>query len=201
MRSPKLCCQASAYCSVASLLAAYGLRGRVASPSCLGSSGLAPYTDDDDATITWASSSRRASSEHSHRADGVRFVGGDRIVDRPGDRRARGEVDDALCPGGCVGEGVGVEDRPGDQTDFEVVEVGGGSRRQVVDPDDLVAVAQQSLTDVGADEPCGTGDEDPHSGEPSDRVGCHRVPLAGGGRSGLGVGSQRFVRWRMDARR
>ena len=115
--------------------------------------------------------------EHSHRADGVRFVGGDRIVDRPGDRRARREVDDALCPCGCVGEGIGVEDRPRDQTHVEVVEVGGGSRRQVVDPDDLVAVAQQSLTDVGADEPCGTGDEDPHWGEPTDRVGCHRVPL------------------------
>ena len=44
---------ASVYASVASLLAAYGLIGSGARSSRLGIVGFAPYTDDDDATITW----------------------------------------------------------------------------------------------------------------------------------------------------
>ena len=40
------------YCSVASLLAAYGLTGIGVIRSCLGNSGLAPYTDEELATMT-----------------------------------------------------------------------------------------------------------------------------------------------------
>src|SRR5262249_39711862 len=54
---------ASANASAASLLAPYGLTGRVASPSCFGSTGLLPYTDDDDATTTCGTgTTRRAAS-------------------------------------------------------------------------------------------------------------------------------------------
>src|SRR3954467_7224439 len=51
---------ASAYDSVASLLAAYGLIGIGTRSSVFGMPGFDPYTDDDDATMTWASPARRA---------------------------------------------------------------------------------------------------------------------------------------------
>ncbi len=51
--------------SAANLLAAYGLTGMVAMSSLLGSAGLAPYTDEDEATTTCGRPWRRAASSTS----------------------------------------------------------------------------------------------------------------------------------------
>src|SRR5665647_2761819 len=59
---PKDSWYASVYCSVASLLTAYGLIGRTHSRSPLGRAGFAPYTELDDAAIRWGTPARHTSS-------------------------------------------------------------------------------------------------------------------------------------------
>ena len=111
----------------------------VARSSCLGSVGLAPYTDDDDATITWTLPARRAASSTSTvpvalaRCDATGSV-----IERGTDGRA------ARCTT-AVGvahrgvEDLGIEDGALDERDVEVAQVLEVAGRQVVDHDDVVA--------------------------------------------------------------
>ncbi len=106
--------------------------------------------------------------EHGDGARGVHLVAADRIGQRPGHRRAGGQVDDGVGPGQGGVEGGDIEDRAFDQGRLDAVEVGGRAARQVVDGDHLVDLGggDQRPAQVGADEPGAAGDHHLHVLDP-----------------------------------
>ncbi len=133
--------------------------------SRFGSAGLAPYTDDDDATMTCGRVPRRAALQHCERARGVCMVSRDRVLQGPRYRRSRCEVHDRVDSGGRLRELLLVEYGPGHQLDVcDPLEVLAFPARQIVDHDhapDVVAFAKR-LAEIGSYEAGAAGDEDVH---------------------------------------
>ena len=125
-----------------------GASGSVARSSCLGSVGLAPYTDDDDATITWGSPGADG-FQHLDRAGRVGVVRRHRVGERAGHRGPGREVHDRAGAGQHVVERGGVEEVARDQPGVDAVQVVDDAGGQVVERDDLV--------DAGVRASAGTG--------------------------------------------
>ena len=57
-------------------------------------------------------------------------------------------MDDGVGAVDCVGECIGIEDRPFDEPDRDAVEIRSRTGRQVVEPNDLVTQQGESLAHV-----------------------------------------------------
>src|SRR3569833_2035898 len=86
--SPKHAPYARTHASVASLLAPYGLSGRVGRSSCLGSAATEPYTDEDEAATTCTDSRRHASSTRTVPVAFTSWLASGSASDRGTDGRA-----------------------------------------------------------------------------------------------------------------
>ena len=131
----------------------------------MGSVGLAPYTDDDDATTTWPTSWRRTPS--STWSVPVALAWCEAIgssSERGTDGRAPRCTTDGRA-GEHVVEHVGVDEVAVDQAGVDAVEVGGeaaSTGRRAPRPRRRPA-AEQRAAEVGADEPGSAGDDDLHA--------------------------------------
>ena len=155
--------------SIASLLTAYGLDGVSSSSSAIGRpSRPGAYSELEPATtIAGASSRSRIASNRPIVPQHVDLEGPGRLLPRDAGIALRGQVEDDLGPRRVeqVPDGLAVE-----QVDRGVGEagagVGQGRGARAAQPGHLVALRDEELHEMAADEPAGSGDQAPHAMTP-----------------------------------